>query len=102
VKKRNKTGKERLEEKRNEKNAVARLTRLREEQASDITTQARSLLGQRVDHGCYFWHPPLLRADDGHLCDATALTLHSKQSKEVNPHDHLPRTCDASNPPGIR
>jgi hypothetical protein len=63
------------------------LIRLREEQASDITTKARSLLGQRVDHGCYFWHPPLLRADDGHLllCYATAPTLHSKQSKEVNP-----------------
>ena len=47
--------------------------------------RAVSLLGQRVDHGCYFWHPPLLRADDGHLCYATAPTLHSKQSKEVNP-----------------
>jgi hypothetical protein len=61
------------------------LTRLREEKVSDITTKARSLLGQRVGHGCYFWHPPLLRADDGHLCYATAPTLHSKQSKEVNP-----------------
>jgi hypothetical protein len=78
------------------------LTMLREEQASDKTTKARSLLGQRVDHGCCFWYLPLLRADDGHLRYATAPTFHSKQSKEVNAQGDLPRTCDFSNPPAKR
>jgi hypothetical protein len=78
------------------------LTRLRDQQASDIITKARSVLGKRIDHGCCFWHPPPLRADDGHLCYATAPTLHRKQSKEVNSQGDLPRTCDFSNTPATR
>lgn len=52
--------------------------------------------------GACFRHPLLLRADDGYLCEPTAPILHGYQSQEVNAQNHLPCTCDASNPPVTR
>ena len=52
--------------------------------------------------GTCFRHPLLLRADDGYLCWPTTPILHGYQSQEVNAQNHLPCTCDASNPPVTR